>query len=109
MNSFEAYKTMPDWHKKNLEDYYILDGIYTAYPEIGDEDAQYIFSVCKRIKNEKVNPFSISHYLTDHYINGNIFEKELDEATSGDIVSAVFYDDLNYLPLLNDENEIEFT
>ena len=59
------------------------------------------------IKNEKVNPFSIAHYLTEHYLNGDIFKEELKKAASGEIISAVYYDDLNYLPLLNDRNEIE--
>ncbi len=108
MNVFDAYKTMPQWHKSNLENYYILKGIYTVSPNISDEDARFIFSICKKIQNEKVNPFSISHYLTEHYISGNIFKEELEKATSGDIVSAVYYDNLNYLPLLNDKNEIEF-
>lgn len=109
MNVFDAYKTMPQWHKDNLKDYYILDGIYTVSPDISDEDAQFIYSICQKVKNENVNPFSISHYLTEHYINGNIFEEELKKASSGDIVSAVTNNDLNYLPFLNDKNEIEIS
>ena len=34
-------------------------------------------------------------------------KEELKKAASGEIISAVYYDDLNYLPLLNDRNEIE--
>lgn len=109
MDVFDAYKTMPKWHKDNLKDYYILDGIYTVSSKISDEDARFIFSICQKVKNEKVNPFSISHYLTEHYLKGDIFEEELEKATSGDIISAVSYNDLNYLPLLNDKNEIEFS
>ena len=107
MNVIFGYKTMPEWHKNNLKNYYILDGIYTVSPDISEEDAQFIFDICKDIKNEKVNPFSIAHYLTEHYLNGDIFKEELKKAASGEIISAVYYDDLNYLPLLNDRNEIE--
>lgn len=104
MNSFDAYKTMPEWHKENLKDYYILDGIYTVSPKISDKDAQLILSICQNVENENVNPFSISHYLTEHYLNGDISEKELKEIDSGDIASAVYFDDLSYI---NDKNEIE--
>ena len=104
-----AYKTMPQFHKENLEKYLIYDGIYTVSPDISDKDAEFIFSICEKIKNVIINPFSISHYLTDHYLKGNIFEEELKKASSGDIVSAVINNDLNYLPLLNDRNEIERT
>lgn len=107
MNVIFGYKTMPEWHKNNLKNYYILDGIYTVSPDIEEEDAQFIFDICKNIKNEKVNPFSIAHYLTEHYLNGDIFKEELEKAASGEIISAVYYDDLNYLPLLNERNEIE--
>ena len=107
MNIIFGYKTMPEWHKSNLKNYYILDGIYTVSPDIAEEDAQFIFDICKNVKNEKVNPFSIAHYLTEHYLNGDIYEEELEKAASGEIISAVYYDDLNYLPLLNDRNEIE--
>lgn len=65
MNVIFGYKTMPEWHKENLKNYYILDGIYTVSPDIDEEDAQFIFDICKNVKNEKVNPFSIAHYLTD--------------------------------------------
>lgn len=107
MNVIFCYKTMPEWHKTHIKDYYILDGIFTVSPDISEEDAQFIFNISQKVKNEKVNPFSIAHYLTEHYINGNIFKEELEKATSGEIISAVYYDDLNYLPLLNDKNEIE--
>ena len=109
MDIFDAYKTMPEWHRNKLKDYYILDGIYTVSPKISDEDARFIFSICQKVKNEKVNPFSISYYLTEHYLRGDIFEEELKKATSGDIISAVSYNDLNYLPFLNDKNEIEIS
>ena len=107
MNVIFGYKTMPEWHKENLKNYYILDGIYTVSPDIDEEDAQFIFDICKNVKNEKVNPFSIAHYLTEHYLKGNIYIEELEKAASGEIISAVYYDDLNYLPLLNERNEIE--
>lgn len=107
MNVIFGYKTMPEWHKTHIKDYYILDGIFTVSPDISEEDAQFIFNIIQKVKNEKVNPFSIAHYLTEHYINGNILKEELEKATSGEIISAVYYDDLNYLPLLNDKNEIE--
>lgn len=101
------YKTMPECHKENLKNYLIMDGIFTVSPEITDEDAQFIFNICSNIKNEKINPFSIAQYLTKHYFDGNIFSEELEKASSGEIISAVLYDDLNYLPLLNNKNEIE--
>lgn len=101
------YKTMPECHKENLKSYLIMNGIFTVSPEISDEDAQFIFDICIKVDNEKINPFSIAHYLTEHYINGNIFKEELKNATSGEITSAVFYDNLNYLPLLNDKEEVE--
>ena len=107
MNVIFGYKTMPEWHKNNIKNYYILDGIYTVAPDIDEEDAQFIFDICKNIKNEKVDPFTIAHYLTEHYLNDDIYKEELEKAASGEIISAVYYDDLNYLPLLNDRNEIE--
>jgi len=107
MDVLFGYKSMPEWHKEHIKDYYILDGIYTVSPDIEEQDAQFIFNVCKKLKNEKVDPFSIAHYLTDHFLKGDIYEEELEKAASGEIISAVYYDDLNYLPLLNERNEIE--
>ena len=105
-NLLEMYKNMSDSFKNNLEKFYILDGIYTCFPDICEEDAKFIFSICLNVENENVNPFSISHYLTDHDTRGNITKKELENASSGDIASAVFYDDLSYISSL-DEVEIE--
>lgn len=53
-----------------------------------------------------MNPFSIAHYLTEHYLNRDIFKEELKKAASGEIISAVYYDDLNYLPLLMIETKL---
>lgn len=101
------YKTMPECHKNNLKSYYIMDGIFKVSPEIEEEDARFIYDICSNINNEKINPFTIAHYLTEHYLNGDVYKEELEKATSGEIVSAVLYDDLNYLPLLNEKEEVE--
>ena len=51
------------------------------------------------------------YYLTSSFDGFNELtverKEELKKAASGEIISAVYYDDLNYLPLLNDRNEIE--
>lgn len=106
-NLLEMYKSMPDYYKNNLEKLYILDGIYTVSPDISKEDAELIYSICEKNLNENVNPFSISHYLTDHYTRGNITKKDLESARIGDITEAVFYDNLNYLKPISDEKEID--
>lgn len=107
MDALFGYKTMPEWHKDHIKDYYILDGIYKAEPKISDEDAQYIFNICQKVKNEKVCPFSIAYYLTEHYMKADLEDEELKIATSGEIISAVLHNDLNFLPFLNDKKEIE--
>lgn len=107
MDAFYAYKMMPEWHKNNLKDYYFLDGIYTVSPNICDEDAQFIFSVCQKVENENVNPFSISHFLTEHYIHGNLTKEQLEKADSGEISPAVFYDDLDYFNSVSEEKTID--
>jgi len=37
-----AFKTMPEFHKNNLESYLIYQGIYTVSPSISDEEAENI-------------------------------------------------------------------
>ena len=106
-NILELYKTMPDYYKNNLEKLYILDGIYTVSPDISKEDAELIYSICEKKLNENVNPFSISHYLTDHYTRGNITKKDLENARISDITTAVFYDDLSYLKQNSNEKDID--
>ena len=61
---------------------------------------------CK-VNNENINPFSIAHYLTDNYTRGNLTKEQIENATSSEISEAVYYNNLNYFPLLNDGNEIE--
>ena len=107
MDVFNAYKTMPEWHKSNIENYYILNGIYTVSPNISDEDAQFIFLICKKVDNENVNPFSISHFLTDNYINKNITKSQLQDAKPSEIVEAVYFDNLDYISSISEEKNIE--
>lgn len=106
MDAFLIYKTMPKFHKQNLKYYYILQGIYDCFPSISDEDARFIYDISLEIKNENINPYSISYYLTDHYTRGNLTKKDLEKATSNEISEAVFYDSLDYFSSLEiDENE----
>lgn len=107
MNIINMYKTMPEMHKKNLKSYYICDGIYSCYPDISDEDATFIYEVCKKIGNENINPFSISFYLTDNFSKGNLTKEQIKNASSGEICEAVYFDNLNYFSSIsNDEVEI---
>lgn len=106
MNVMNAYKTMPEFHKNNLKSYCIYDGIYTSFPDISDEDSKFIHDVCLKIENENINPFSISHYLTDHYTRGNLTKNDIKNATSREICEAVYFDSLDYFSALEiDENE----
>lgn len=107
INVFDMYKNLPNNYKNNLEKLYILDGIYTVSPDICKEDAELIYSVCEQLENENVNPFSVSHYLADHFTRGNITKEELEDANKGDIAGAAFYDNLNYFKPISDEKEIE--
>jgi len=100
-----CYKTMPDFHKNNMKNYLILDGIYTVYPNISDEDVEFLFNTCLRVENEKLNPYAIAHYLTDEYVKKNITKNQLLTAQKHSLTEAVFFDDLNYL--LKDTNEFE--
>lgn len=100
MEALEAYKTMPEFHKSNLKSYYIYDGIYSAFPDISDEDSHFIHSICLKIINENINPFSISHYLTDHYTRGNLTKNDLKNATSREICDAVYFNSLDYFSSL---------
>lgn len=100
-----AYKTMPQFHKDNLVSYLIYEGIYTVCPSITDEEAEFIYKICSKDTNENVNPFTISHYITDEYTKGNITKEELEKLNGYDISAAAFYDDLNYLsPISREEN-----
>lgn len=107
MDILSAYKTMPEWHKDNLKSYYIYDGIYTVFPGISEEDARFIFDICNNIENENINPFSIAHYLTDHYTRGNLSKDDLKNATDGEICEAVYFDSLNYFSSKTEEIEVE--
>jgi len=103
MDVLFGYKSMPEWHKKNIKNYFIYDGIYTAFPSISEEDARFIYEKCLKIENENINPFSIAHYLTDNYTRGNLSKEQINKATSGEISEAVFYDNLNYFSMQLDE------
>lgn len=108
MTALFGYQSMPEVHKNNLKYYIIYDGIFTVLPSISEEDAEFIFKICNKVENENINPYSVAHYLTDQYTRGNITKKELEEATSGEISEAVFYDNLNYIkPIVDKENDIE--
>ena len=107
MDILFAYKTMPEWHKENLKNYLIYDGIYTCFPDIAEEDARFIFKVCNKVDNENINPFSIAHYITDYFTRGNLSKNDLEKATSGEICEAVYFDSLNYFHLKSDEMEEE--
>ena len=52
-------------------------------------------------------PFSIAYYLTEHYMKDDIDDEELKVATSGEIISAVLHNDLNFLPFLNSDKVME--
>ena len=88
-----------------MKNYLILDGIYTVYPNISDEDVEFLFNTCLRVENEKLNPYAIAHYLTDEYVKKNITKNQLLTAQKHSLTEAVFFDDLNYL--LKDTNEFE--
>lgn len=107
MDAFNGYKTMPEVHKENIKSYYIYDGIYTAFPDVADEDARFIHDICCNIDNENISPFSISHYLTDHYTRGLLTKEEIENATSGEICEAVYFDNLSYFNLERDDIEEE--
>ena len=76
MDIFSIYKTMPETHKENLKSYYIFKGIYDCFPDIDEEDAKFIYKITSKVENENINPYSISHYLTDHYTRGNLTKKD---------------------------------
>jgi len=105
MDALFGYKSMPEWHRSNIKDYYILDGIYTVFPSISEEDARFIYDVCMKINNDYINPFSVAHYLTDNYTRGNLTKEQIEKATSSEISEAVFYDDLNYFSPVKEEME----
>jgi len=105
MDALFGYKSMPEWHRSNIKDYYILDGIYTVFPSISEEDARFIYDICMKVDNENINPFSIAHYLTDNYTRGILTKDQIEKATSGEISEAVFYDNLNYFSSVSEEIE----
>lgn len=107
MDAFNGYKTMSELHKNNIKSYYIYDGIYTAFPDIDDKDAKFIHNICCNIDTGDISPFSISHYLTDHYTRGLLTKEELKNATSGEIRDAVYFDNLSYFNLERDDIEEE--
>ncbi len=98
-----AFKTMPEFHKENLESYLIYQGIFSVFPSISDEEAEFLYNICYKTGNENVNPFTISHYITDEYTKGNISKEELKKLNGYDISSAAFYDDLNYLSPISEK------
>ena len=103
MDALFGYKSMPEWHRSNIKDYYVLDGIYTVFPSISEEDARFIYNICMKVDNENVNPFSIAHYLTDNYTRGNLSKEQIEKATSREISEAVLNDDLNCFSPIIDE------
>lgn len=109
MDVLFGYKTMPEWHKNNLKSYCIYDGIFTVSPDISDEDAKLIFELCEKNMNDNINPFTISHFITDEFTKGNLTREELENAKIGDLAKAAFYDNLNYYkPIIKDETrEVE--
>ena len=101
------YRNLSDYDKDNLENYLIYDGIFKVFPGISKEEVDFIFGTCKKVENENLNPFSISHYITDNYMSGHITKNDLEKATSGDICSAVYFDKLEYLYSENDKYLLE--
>lgn len=101
------YRNLSDYDKDNLENYLIYDGIFKVFPGISKEEVDFIFETCKKVENENLNPFSISHYITDNYMSGHITKNDLEKATSGDICSAVYFDKLEYLYSENDKYLLE--
>lgn len=99
------YRNLTDNDKNHLSDYLIYDGIFKVYPMISDKEAMFIFEICKRVENKNINPFSISHYLTDHYISGDITKLDLENATSGEISEAVYFDKLHYVFSKDNRNQ----
>lgn len=103
----DQYKNLSENDKNNLLDYLIYNGIFKVYPMISDKDAIFLFKVCKKVENKNINPFSISHYLTDHYISGDITKDDLKNASSGVISAAVYFDNLHYF-LSTDNMKLDF-
>lgn len=106
MDALFGYKTMPEGHKNNLKSYYIYNGIYSAFYDISDDDAKFIHDICMRVDNENINPFSISYYLAEKYTLGILSKEQLENAKSGEIVEAVYYNNLNYIKSNNKEIEV---
>lgn len=108
MDVFSIYKAMPEVHRNNLKSYYILEGIYDCFPDIAEDDAKFIHDISVKVENENINPYSISHYLTDHYTRGNITKEDLEKASSSEICEAVYFNNLDYMNLekwLNEEEK----
>ena len=91
------YRNLSYNDKNNLLDYLIYDGIFQVYPLIPYKEAMFIFKICKRFENKNINPFSVAHFLTEHYISGEITKVDLENATSGQISEAVYFDKLHYI------------
>ena len=91
------YRNLSDYDKDNLENYMIYDGIFKVFSAISEENVDFIFGICKKVENENINLYSVAHYITENYISGNITKKDLENAMSGDICSAVYFDKLDYL------------
>jgi len=106
---FNAYQTMPEFHKNNLENYLICHGIYTTFPDICEEDAKIIYDFCVKNKDENTNVYRFSSYLTNEFTNGSISEEELKKLDGKDVNELPFYDNLNYFtPISNDKNIDEY-
>ena len=106
-NILSSYKKLTDYDKNNLDNYLIFKGIFTISPSLPEEEALFIFDVCKKVENENINLFSVAHYITDNYISGNITKNILREANSGSICSSVYFDKLEYLYSENDKCLLE--
>lgn len=106
-NILSNYKKLTAYDKNNLDGYLIFRGIFTVCPSLPEEEALFLFDVCKKVENENINLFSVAHYITDNYMSGNITKNDLEKATSGDICSAVYFDKLEYLYSENDKYLLE--
>lgn len=106
-NILSSYKKLTDYDKNNLDNYLIFKGIFTVSPSLSEEEALFLFDMCKKVENENINLFSVAHYITDNYISGNITKNNLIEANSSSICSSVYFDKLEYFYSENDKYSLE--
>ena len=103
----ECYKNLPYFYQNDIENFYILKGIYSTFPDICDNDCLIIYNFCLKNQGENINVFELSKYITNEFTSGNITEKELKMLENKDINELPFYDNLNHFYPVSDINELE--